>query len=181
MRIYINEIKQIPSEVSNNVFGVCVYGEPTARLLEWINFHCFVTEKNGLYTNITVDKDLREVFIDDSISFDYLDGFSPNLNKHLHIGHASNLVLAKAFQSLGMAEKTIAILGDTLIEIDVTKMDAKNTFDDICKKFNYNIDKIYFGSKMKLIEDEYNSPEFIAGTGKNNTPCAIIEAIYHAV
>lgn len=161
MKIGIDEVKQIPSEVSNNVFGVCVYGEPSARVSAWIDEHCFVTEKVGPYTNILVDKDISEVFVDDAPTFDYLDGFSPNLNKHLHIGHASNLVLAKAFQALGAANDTVAILGDTLTG-EVSKEEALIMFNDYCTRFNYKVThKIFFASEMKL--DETDSPLFVDG------------------
>ncbi len=38
MKLDINKIKQIPKEHSDK-FGMCVYGNPSEEIKEWINFH----------------------------------------------------------------------------------------------------------------------------------------------
>src|SRR5271169_1397806 len=45
-----------------------------------------------------------------------VDGFSPNLNKQLHVGHLRNLALAKSLHSIytGTEAKFIAFLGCSL-------------------------------------------------------------------
>jgi hypothetical protein len=92
----------------------------------WIAAHGFEVEKVGPYTNVYIDKDIDEVF-EPAGKFQYMDGFSPNMNKHLHVGHLSNLVLAKAFLGMGVTNGTVAILGDTL-EGDVSKDEALDKF-----------------------------------------------------
>ena len=140
MKIAINNLKEIPKEFSND-FGLCVYGTPDNQVSSWIEFHGFKTEKSGPCTNIYIDKDLSSIFISPK-KYEYLDGFSPNLNKHLHIGHLSNLVLAKSFKALGVADKTIAILGEAL-----------EAFKKYCLNFDYKVDKIFMASDMKFEDD----------------------------
>ncbi len=43
-----------------------------------------------------------------------IDGFSPNLNKQLHVGHLRNLALARAIQGLHPKAKMVAMLGASL-------------------------------------------------------------------
>ena len=78
-----------------------------------------------------------------------MDGFSPNLNKELHIGHLSNLVIANAFQKLGVGKKFIAILGDTL-KGKVNKETALEKYKSYCNDFDYKVSDIFFASKMEL-------------------------------
>ncbi len=150
MKIDIDKIKQIPKEISDT-FGMCVYGQISDEIKLWMEFHSMQSQNMGNYTNIYTDKNITDLF-NKPEPFEYIDGFSPNLNKNLHIGHFSNLVLAKAFVSLGIAKKTVAILGDTL-EGDVSKEDALNTYNEICKKFSYPVDKMFMASEM---ECDYN-------------------------
>ena len=159
--IDIKKIKLIPKGVSDK-FGMCVYGSLTDEINDWINFHGMTIENKDSYTNIFTDKFLYDLF-NSPKQIKYLDGFSPNLNKHLHIGHFSNLILAKSFKSLGISKETIAILGDTL-QGEISKEKALNSFKNICENFEYKIDKIFFASEMifdKLLED---GEEEYAGT-----------------
>lgn len=110
MKININEVRIVPKKVCTD-FKLCVYGKVSDRVNDWINYHNLKTEHFGnIYTNIIVDS-LDNLF-EESKVFKYLDGFSPNLNKELHIGHLSNLILAKAFYNLGIVEETVSIYGD---------------------------------------------------------------------
>lgn len=150
MKIDINKIKTTPS---NFGFNFCVFGKPSDEIKEWCNFWNLQMIDSGSYTNIilTDNFDIKNAF-NTPKSYEYVDGFSPNLNKHLHVGHLSNLVLANAFQKLGIGKKFIAILGDTLSG-SVEKTDALNSYQKYCKDFNYKVDDIYYASTMKL-EDE---------------------------
>lgn len=114
MKLNINKIKPIPKTIDNN-FGVCVYGNPIDDVLNWIIENKFENYISGEYTNIIIpySVELSEIFEDAKV-YEWMDGFSPNLNKKLHIGHFSNLVLAKAFKSLGICNNTVAIYGDTV-------------------------------------------------------------------
>ena len=150
MKIDINKIKTTPSELG---FNFCVFGKPSEEIINWCNHWDLKMEDSGKYTNIILndDTEINELF-NQSTKYDYIDGFSPNLNKHLHVGHFSNLVLANAFQKLNVGKKFIAIFGDTL-EGAVQKDDALKSYFEYCKNFNYNVDEIFFASEMKL-EDE---------------------------
>lgn len=152
--IDINKLKVIPDNVGLG-FGFCIYEEMNEDILEFANKCNFKIEsqmstKGHKYTNFfpTKNTDFNKMF-PTLKKFQFMDGFSPNLNKHLHIGHFSNLILAKAYQGMDMAEQYISILGDTLTG-DVSKYEAYNTFIDCCKKFNYKIDQTHFASAMVL-------------------------------
>lgn len=147
MKIDIAKVKQIPKEASSS-FGVGVYGDLNEELMSWVDAHGFATEKVGPYTNILINKDLNEVFEKANTEFYYIDGFSPNLNKHLHLGHFANLVLAKSFVAMGVAKKTVAILGDTLTG-EVGKEEAFKKYMWYCNTFDYKVNKLYFASEMK--------------------------------
>lgn len=162
MKIDIDKIKQIPKEISEE-FGLCVYGKISDEIKAWMEFHGMQPHNMGNYTNIYTDKNIIDLF-NHPKKFKYLDGFSPNLNKHLHIGHFSNLVLAKAFKSMGVAEKSVAILGDT-IDGEVNKDEALNMYEKYCTDFNYPLDYTFMASMMVLEGSELEDGEEIyAGT-----------------
>lgn len=146
MKISINKVKTIPN---SDLKGVCVFGNPSEEIKEWISFHGLKTLPSGNYTNIEIgNKKLIDLF-EAKEPYEYLDGFSPNLNKLLHIGHWSNLVLAKAFQSMGIANKNVSILGDTLTG-EVSKEEALNSLNNYCKLYGLKLDEINFASEMVL-------------------------------
>ena len=150
MKIDINKIKTTPS---NFGFNFCVFGKPSDEIKEWCNYWNLNMIESGPYTNIILNDEFKisEAFKECEV-YDYIDGFSPNLNKNLHVGHLSNLVLANTFQKLGIGKKFIAILGDTLTG-DVNKEDALKSYYKMCDDFEYIIDDIFYASKMK-IKDE---------------------------
>ncbi len=147
MKIDINKIKITPS---NFGFNFCVFGKPSEDIIKWCNFWNLTLQDSGAYTNIIVNDnfDILSAFNESQV-YEYVDGFSPNLNKHLHVGHLSNLVIANAFQKLGVGKKFIAILGDTL-NGGVKKEDALNSYYKICEDFEYKVDKIFYASNMKI-------------------------------
>lgn len=150
MKIDINKIKTTPSELG---FNFCVFGKPSDEIINWCNYWNLKMEDSGKYTNIILNDntEISEIF-NDSKQYEYIDGFSPNLNKHLHVGHFSNLIIANAFQKLGVGKKFIAIFGDTLEGV-VEKETALESYKLHCKNFNYNIDKLFFASEMKLKDE----------------------------
>lgn len=147
MKININDIKFTPKNID---FALCVYGNPNAEIQEWCNYWNFQTSESEEFTNIHVPKgfDISKAFFDFK-TYEFCDGFSPNLNKHLHVGHLSNFVYAKAFQKMGIGKKFIAVFGDTLTGI-VSKDDALDTYCNYIKKFDYKVDKAYYASSVKL-------------------------------
>ena len=162
MKLEINKIRTTPPGMN---FAFCVYGEPTQEVLDWAEKWGFPKEVSGAFTNFKVPKgyDLSECF-EKPVPYAYLDGFSPNLNKHLHLGHFCNVVLAKALLGMGVAEQTLAILGDTL-KGEVSAYDAKFALEKHCKDFNYTIVKTILASEVHLkesIEEALLSP----GEGK---------------
>lgn len=149
MKIKISDIKITPK---NMEFNFCVWGDPNQKVSDWISYWGLKTGKSSGFTNILIgDHNLYDLFESPNI-YDFIDGFSPNLNKHLHLGHLSNLIFAKSIQSLGIGNKYISILGDTLSG-KVDKDDALDKFKSYCESFGYKIDSIHFASSQKLIND----------------------------
>ena len=159
MRIDLNKIKVTPK---NLPFGFCVYGELSEEIGEWCNYWNFKTEISGKYTNILLN-DNTNIFdiFEESKIYEYIDGFSPNLNRDgLHLGHLSNLIIAKSLQSLKISNKTIAILGDTLGGDTDSNLKQYNEY---CKQFGYHIDNVYFASEQKGIEISSDNSGYIFG------------------
>ena len=132
---------------NNNEFGIALYGEISENIKMWLAENKLDIICDGIYKNIYTNKSLYDLFYIPE-SFKYLDGFSPNLNKKLHIGHMSNFVLANAFKCLKVAEKTVAILGD-IVAGELSKDDSVIKYNELCNKFEYSIDKIVFASDIE--------------------------------
>lgn len=147
MKITILDIKEKPKKLGE---GFCIYGELSDKLKSWINHWDLNTTQTGPYTNIDIPKEynLLDLF-ETNEPYSYIDGFSPNLNKHLHLGHISNFAIAKAFQKMGVGKKFIANLGDTLTTGTVEKEEAFTSYLDICNKFDYHLDEIFMASELK--------------------------------
>lgn len=151
MKIDINKIKVVPKDVSK-CFKLCVFGDLSEKLKSWVEFHKLTIEFDKGFTNIIIpdDVELADLF-EESFVFEYLDGFSPNLNKKLHVGHFSNLVLGKAFKCLGIAKNLVSIYGDTL-EGDTSKEEAFSSLRELQTLFETVPDKEYFASQIKCDE-----------------------------
>jgi hypothetical protein len=144
MKISPAVFSEIPSQHGT---GLCIYGAPTAEIIAWAEFHKIQLIPSGAFTNLVWhNPKLSELFIQPA-SYDYMDGFSPNLNKHLHLGHLSNLVYAKAFKSMGLSTNVVALLGDTLTGT-VTKQEALTSFNDLCSLVDYKPDLIAYASEQ---------------------------------
>jgi hypothetical protein len=159
MKIDINNIRIAPPS-EDGLFKLCCFGDLSELLEEWVKAHNFETEESGRFTNIIIpnDTNIEDIF-EEYPTYKYVDGFSPNLNKHLHIGHLSNLVLAKTFQKMGIGEKFISILGDTL-KSNISYGDAYHAFTSIITDFNYRVDKIFYASEMR-----YKGNDLLDGIG----------------
>lgn len=145
-KLTLLEIKEKPKKFGE---GFCIYGELSEKVIKWINYWKLSTTKAGPYTNIDIPKEynLQDLF-EVNQPYHYIDGFSPNLNKHLHLGHISNFAIAKAFQKMGVGKNFIANLGDTLTTGTVVKEEAFSTYLNICDKFDYYLDKIFMASEL---------------------------------
>lgn len=147
MKISLNKIKLIPAKFG---FGFCVYGDIPEEISNWVKFWNFELQIEKNYTNIIIgDINIFNIF-DTPKQFKFGDLFSPNLNKHLHLGHLSNLIIGKSLYTLGIVENTVAILGDTL-EGAVDKSDALQKYNNYCNNFGYTVDNLYFASEQKVI------------------------------
>lgn len=151
MKIAPNKIGLTPAHVEQ---GFCVYGDVTEEIREWCLENGIKEQTSGKFTNLIPRKNepVQDLFTYPQ-PYKYLDGFSPNLNKHLHLGHLSNLVLAKAFQSMGVAEQTVAIFGDTITG-SVGQEEALSAFHGYCDKYGYRVDHYMMASEMRLPEDK---------------------------
>ena len=150
MKIDINKIKITPEQYG---FNFCQFGELSEEIKSWVEYWKLKTEKSGKFTNIIIKNDTKiSDMFNKPITYKYVDGFSPNLNKHLHIGHLSNLIIANSMQKLGIGEKFIAILGDTL-NGNVDKSDALEAYYKYCNDFEYKVDEIFYASSMKLKDE----------------------------
>jgi arginyl-tRNA synthetase len=67
-----------------------------------------------------------------------IDGFSPNLNKDLHVGHLRNLALGNAIVKMTKGNP-VALLGATL----GIKSGAEQKYDTLCQRLGYNVKKYY--------------------------------------
>lgn len=149
MKIDIDKIKTTPKGLP---FGLSFFGDASEEIKEWLNYHKLKTSNIGKYTNIDVSECDINSLINNSDKFKYADGFSPNLSKELHLGHLSNLILAKSLQSLEVSDKWIAILGDT-VGGSINKEESFKFYNSYCADFDYKIDDLYFASEQKLINN----------------------------
>jgi hypothetical protein len=157
MKISVKKVSVIPKAIGSG-FGFCVFGEPSDEIKSWVSHHLLKTHQSGHYTNISVPENLSmSDLFETKDAFKYMDGFSPNLNKKLHLGHFSNLVLARAFRALGVCEDTVSIFGDTL-DGGVSKDDALKYINEfISAHFEYKPGKTFYASEVRyegtLLED----------------------------
>jgi len=158
MKIDINKLKIVPlTQRKSNTMELCIYGDINTEVQSWIDYHSLHIYKTGKYTNILMPN-VTESMFNISEQFEFMDGFSPNLNKKLHIGHFSNLVLAKAFKSLDVCKQTISIYGDTE-ERDVSKENAIASLKEYYHNFDYHPDREYFASEMVYNGDKLSDGE----------------------
>lgn len=83
----------------------------------------------GRYHNYYFTKDNYQ-WINSVLQCEYvIDGFSPNLNKKLHVGHLRNLALANSLSKiLGSLSKFVALLGKSLGVLDDSEFDLNEWF-----------------------------------------------------
>lgn len=150
MKININILKTTPKTMP---FAFCVYGEPSEEIQEWMKFWGIKSVKSGPYKNFILPPGIsfQDIF-NEAETFEYVDAFSPNLNKKLHFGHFANLIIAKYIQNMNIGKKFISVLGDTL-EGAVQKEKAFQDFNSYCFLFGYNVDYILFASKQQIPDE----------------------------
>lgn len=162
-KIDINKFKVAPKSLYQD-FTLCIYGEIDNEMLFWAKQHGVLLNQTDKYVNFILPENFNcdDAFIQPP-NFEWLDGFSPNLNKKLHIGHFSNLVLGKAFQSLGVCKNTVSIYGDTLTG-DISNEDGLANLKIYQEKFKFKPSLELMASHVKLIDESI----LIDGTGDYN-------------
>ena len=147
MKIDISKVRVTP----NNIEEHCAVYKITDEVLQWIDNHNLKTTKHEKgYLNIFIDGleyRWQDLFSVDK-SFIYFDGFSPNLNKELHLGHLSNLVYASAISNLCPDLIPVSILNDT--DNHTNKEQFFEEYKEICKKFNYKRKRDFMSSDMNF-------------------------------
>lgn len=149
MKIDIQSLKQVPRNLkNNNNLELCCFGQVPDNIKLWIQCHNLESYTVDKFTNIKIPNsaNINDLF-DVPEAFTYLDGFSPNLNKNLHIGHFCNYALAKSFYKLGICKNTLSIYGD-LLEGEIDKNDAYSSLHNLYNEFEFGPDKEYFASEM---------------------------------
>lgn len=162
MKINISKVKVTP----NNIREHCAVYVVTDEILEWINKNNLEAVKHEKgYLNIFIENlaDRYEDLFSVDNSFTYFDGFSPNLNKSLHLGHLSNLIYASAISNLCPKLKAVSILNDT--DNDPKKDSYYEEYKQICLHFNYVRYKDCFSSDM-LLFDNFNFNIFMSEDDK---------------
>ena len=143
MKIAPSKLKLSPKGTK---YQFCVYGTPPQEINDWLSFHKLKTEFVSGYTNIFIE-DVTDLF--EYKTYEYCDGFSPNLNKDtLHIGHLTNLVIAKSFQKLGIAKQFNALLGDTVTGIKNIQK-AVDNYLELCSDIDY-LPVLHFASEQNV-------------------------------
>jgi hypothetical protein len=152
-------IKEVPSQFKSDksdlTVGVFAHEKHASFVLSWAKYHNLEIIEKENYINIVIPNEFNLYDKFNSFPpFEYVDGFSPNLNKHLHVGHLSNFIIANSFQKMGIGKNFIAILGDTLKENNVTKNDALTNYKLLCNNFGYNVSNIFFASEQILLKSD---------------------------
>lgn len=170
MKINLKDLRVPPP----GIYADCCIYNVTPEIEKWIEVHNldFSIHPKGYY-NINLPKNRSEWMniLEIDKPFDLvsplLDGFSPNLNKELHIGHLSNLVYASAIQ--GMTNiSSLAILNDTDNHPN-TRL-YEDEFFEFCSKFNYRVSNTYHASNLK-----YKNTKMYKSQDKKYKGCKVID------
>lgn len=152
MKIDINKFKIAPKELYPN-FTLCIYGTVDENIIAWAKEHNVLINATDKYTNFVLPDNFEFIHAFTApFKFDWLDGFSPNLNKKLHIGHFSNLVIGKAFKCLGICNNTVSIYGDTLTG-EISNDEGLKLLREYQLKFNFHSSKELMASEVKLKDE----------------------------
>lgn len=97
-----------------------------------------------------------------------IDGFSPNLNKSLHVGHLRQLALAKSLQSLLHESKFVALLGASQGVFEYATKELNEWFDFV----NYH-PTLYYDVLMP--RDQHIVPRWTEYEATENVGCEIFD------
>lgn len=135
-----NKFALIPPAIGKE--GICSHNPLLDEDLFYYRAAGFDIEHVGNITNLLFTDRVKASIFNYKTSYRYLDGFSPNLDKKLHVGHFMNLVYAKAFQCMNVANHTVAIYGDTGENVDYANENFKN--------FGYEPDLKFYASQIQM-------------------------------
>lgn len=157
MKINISKISVTPNNISEH----CAVYNVTSEIEEWVSANGLTAVKHPKgYLNIHIDAleyRYEDLFTVDE-PFYYFDGFSPNLNKELHLGHLSNLVYASAIANLCGYLNPVSILNDT--DNHKNKEKFYDQYKETCKIFNYKTYRDFFSSEMDIVKELYEEADF---------------------
>ena len=71
----------------------------TDEISEWVTCNKISSHIEGNYRNFKVVGDMSKLF-SINLPYKFIDGFSPNPNKELHVGHLSNFIIANSISRL---------------------------------------------------------------------------------
>lgn len=146
------DIRPLPQE---NGYGFCTY-RPLPEL-DGVGYRHEVIGRYHNYHFTAKNYQWPCVFVMPQPSI--VDGFSPNLNKTLHVGHLRNLALANSLWSIRNADKYVALLGRCLGVKEEAELSLKDWFDFV----GYSPELFYDDtvSKAVTIEGEPGEGEFV--------------------
>lgn len=132
-------------------YGFCMRLSSGQQLPDF--FNNYKIEKKGPFVNalFTPDNWSWPVKEDNKGESYIIDGFSPNLNKQLHVGHLRNVVLANALHHLFPKAKFVAMLGKSLGEIP----EAEKQLDKLWEDIDYTPTKYYDTELCKTVKPKF--------------------------
>jgi arginyl-tRNA synthetase len=163
MKISIDKLRIHPKEDL-----VCYFGYDS-EVKAWVKHHKLNMNVDGKYINIDLmGKPIEELFhIPEPYMF--MDGFSPNMNKKLHVGHLSNLIMAQSLEKMGAVEQTVYMVNNVEGKDELYK--AK-IFDLMCF-FDYHPDYYFYPDEVSY------KGNLTVGKGKyENTMGVVIDDNY---
>lgn len=135
MKISIDKLR-----ISPDGEQLCFYGKDE-EVEAWLNHHKLETnEKNGFVNfNLNTEKNSIGDYFHPVEKITFMDGFSPNLNKRLHVGHLSNLIIAQALNKFGVNDFNVYIINN--VENKDDNYFLRNQF--LMEDFGYEPDLVY--------------------------------------
>lgn len=144
MKISIDKFK-----ISPDGKQLCFYGEDPI-IQEWLDYHEVKTNTVGKYTNFNLKINGNTHLIDDYFhspeSYYFMDGFSPNINKSLHVGHLSNLIIAQALNKMGVNRFNLYMENNVNGKEDKFREKIQN----LTNKYNYKIHQTFNPNEVKF-------------------------------
>lgn len=150
MKINISEIKINPQANALSFFG------KNEKLLKWAKFHNLPIKKVKQFIDVDITGFSLEDLFNSPKQYDWMDGFSPNSNKNLHVGHLSNLIISKALDNMNVSQAKVFIDNN----VDGYTDEFSNKIRGYAHIFDYKVSKYIEPQEIKF------KGELIDGIGK---------------